>query len=44
MYIVNKLKIKMLINVNVIYTKKMIINFPTRSISFEILKNFVIDI
>ena len=44
MYIVDKLKVKILIGVDVIYTEKMIINFPARSVSFEILKNFVADI
>jgi hypothetical protein len=44
MHIVDKLKAKILIGVNVIYTKKIIIDFPARSISFEALKDFVIDI
>jgi hypothetical protein len=44
MYIVDKLKAKMFISVNIIYTEKMIIDFPARLISFEVLKDFVTDI
>jgi hypothetical protein len=34
----------MLIGVNVIYTEKIIIDFPAHSVSFGILKDFVTDI
>jgi hypothetical protein len=34
----------MLISVNVIHTKKMIIDFPTYLVSFRTLKDFVINI
>jgi hypothetical protein len=44
MHIVDKLKIKIFINVDVIYTEKMIIDFPARSVFFGILKDFVTDI
>jgi len=43
-HIVDKLKVKILISVDVIYIEKMIINFPARLISFKILKDFVTDI
>jgi hypothetical protein len=43
-HIIDKLKAKMLINVDVIYIEKMIIDFPARLIFFGILKDFVTDI
>jgi hypothetical protein len=43
-HIVDKLKIKIFIGVNVIYIEKIITDFLARLVFFEVLKDFVINI